>query len=109
MMLEGLGQDTRTVYDGRSALTLAQEFDPEVIISDIAMPNMDGYHLAQRLRRMGGRQLVLVALTGYGQKHDRKRAFDAGFNAHLVKPTSINDLRSLLRSFEIGGAHVERV
>lgn len=109
MMLEGLGQDTRTVYDGRSALTLAQEFDPEVIISDIAMPNMDGYHLAQRLRRMGGRQPFLVALTGYGQKHDRKRAFDAGFNAHLVKPTSINDLRSLLRSFEIGGAHVERV
>jgi CheY-like chemotaxis protein/two-component sensor histidine kinase len=109
MMLEGLGQDTRTVYDGRSALTLAQEFDPEVIISDIAMPNMDGYHLAQRLRRMGGRQPFLVALTGYGQKHDRKRAFDAGFNAHLVKPTSINDLRSLLRSFEIGGAQVERV
>ena len=109
MMLEGLGQDTRTVYDGGSALTLAQEFDPEVVISDIAMPNMDGYHLAQRLRLMSGRQPFLVALTGYGQKQDRKRVFEAGFNAHLVKPTSIDDLRSLLRSFEIGGAHVERV
>ena len=73
------------------------------------MPNMDGYHLAQRLRLMSGRQPFLVALTGYGQKQDRKRVFEAGFNAHLVKPTSIDDLRSLLRSFEIGGAHVERV
>lgn len=100
MMLEGLGQETRTVYDGSSALILAQEFDPEVVISDIAMPNMDGYHLAGQIRRMGGRQPFLVALTGYGQKHDRKRAFDAGFDAHLVKPTSLQDLRALLRHLE---------
>jgi PAS domain S-box-containing protein len=106
MMLDGLGQETRAVYDGSSALSIAEEFHPEVVISDIAMPNMDGYRLAGQLRLMGGRQPFLVALTGYGQKHDRKRAFDAGFDAHLVKPTSLQDLRVLLRHLESEGPPV---
>jgi PAS domain S-box-containing protein len=100
MMLEGLGQETRTAYDGASALMLLREFHPDVVISDIAMPTMDGYHLAQRIRQVEGAYPFLVALTGYGQKHDKKRALDSGFNAHLVKPTSIDDLREIIHGFE---------
>jgi len=100
MMLEGLDQEIRTAYDGTSALLIAQEFHPDVVISDIAMPSMDGYHLAQRIRQLEGAYPFLVALTGYGQKHDKKRALDSGFNAHLVKPTSMRDLREIIHNFE---------
>jgi PAS domain S-box-containing protein len=103
MMLEGLGQEIRTAYDGASALSIVREFHPDVVISDIAMPNMDGYHLAQRIRRLKGERPFLIALTGYGQKHDRKQALDAGFNAHLVKPTTLDDLRGVMHSLQSGG------
>ncbi len=96
MMLEGLGQDTRTAYDGASALMVMREFHPDVVFSDIAMPMMDGYHLAERIRHLDGATPFMVALTGYGQKHDKQRAFEAGFNAHLVKPTSMEDLRNVM-------------
>jgi PAS domain S-box-containing protein len=102
MMLEGLGQEIRTAYDGASALLIAQEFHPDLVISDIAMPNMDGYHLAHRIRKVKGHYPFLVALTGYGQKHDKVRAMDAGFNAHLVKPASIDDLRGVIHRLESG-------
>lgn len=105
MMLEGLGQEIRTAYDGASALSIVREFHPDVIISDIAMPNMDGYHLAQRIRRLEGERPFLIALTGYGQKHDRTRALNAGFNAHLVKPTSLDDLRGVIHSLASGGVN----
>jgi PAS domain S-box-containing protein len=105
MMLEGLGQEIRTAYDGASALSLVREFHPDVVISDIAMPNMDGYNLAQRIRKVEGERPFLIALTGYGQKHDRKRALNAGFNAHLVKPTSIEDLRGVIHALESGGVN----
>lgn len=103
MMLEGLGQEIRTAYDGASALLIAQEFHPDLVISDIAMPNMDGYHLAHRIRKVEGGIPYLVALTGYGQKHDKARALDAGFNAHLVKPASIDELRGVIQGLESRG------
>lgn len=106
MMLEGLGQEIRTAYDGTSALLIAGEFHPDVVISDIAMPNMDGYQLAQRLRKVAGVYPFLIALTGYGQKHDKQRALDAGFNAHLVKPASLEELRGALHRFESGESGV---
>jgi CheY-like chemotaxis protein len=73
-----------------------REFHPDVVFSDIAMPMMDGYHLAERIRHLDGATPFMVALTGYGQKHDKQRAFEAGFNAHLVKPTSMEDLRNVM-------------
>ena len=102
MMLEGLGQEIRIAYDGSSALLIAQEFHPDLVISDIAMPNMDGYRFAHRIRKAHGRAPFLVALTGYGQKHDQTRALDAGFNAHLVKPASIDDLRRVIHRLDSG-------
>lgn len=96
LMLEELGQDTRVAYDGRTALDMAREFRPDVVLSDIAMPGMDGYHLAERLRAREGQNPVLIALTGYGQEHDRARAYEAGFSVHLVKPTTLDSVRQVL-------------
>lgn len=96
MILEQLGQDVRTVYDGHSALQAAVDFVPEVVISDIAMPGMDGYNLAEKLRGLERPPSLLVALTGYGQKHDRHRALEAGFHLHLVKPVSMKSLGDVL-------------
>lgn len=96
LMLKGLGQESHTVYDGVSAVRAAEEFRPEVAFVDIAMPGIDGYEVARRIRQRSGHQPVLVALTGYGQQEDRRRAFEAGFDHHLVKPTSVEALRELL-------------
>ena len=97
MLLEGLGQDIRVAYDGVGALKSIAEFTPDIIFSDIAMPGMDGYSLAERVREQFGAKPVLVALTGYGQKHDRHRALTSGFNHHLVKPTSVERLEEILK------------
>jgi CheY-like chemotaxis protein len=108
LMLSGLGQEAKTAYDGMSALELADQFRPEVMFLDIAMPGMDGYEVARRIRSMNGFRPVLVALTGYGQEEDRRRAFEAGFDHHLVKPTSVDALHELLTGFariDKAGAH----
>jgi PAS domain S-box-containing protein len=98
-LLEKLGQQVRTAQSASTALECIRDDRPDVIISDIAMPNVNGYELAQRLR--SHRELdgvVLVALTGYGQDSDRQRALDAGFDHHLVKPVSVEALEQLLSS-----------
>ncbi len=96
MMLSGLGQQTQVAYDGQAAITAAVALRPEIVFLDIAMPGMDGYEVARQLRRAAGADLVLVALTGYGQEQDRQRAFAAGFDQHLVKPTTVDALHQLL-------------
>jgi CheY-like chemotaxis protein len=96
LMLSGLGQKTHVEHDGHAALAAVQAFQPEVVFLDIAMPGMDGYEVARRIRRQKGPQPVLVALTGYGQDEDRKRATEAGFDHHLVKPSSLDHLREVL-------------
>ncbi|MEY4699862.1 MAG: hypothetical protein RL326_49 [Pseudomonadota bacterium] len=96
MLLEGLGQSIRVAYDGASALKALDEFAPDIIFSDIAMPGMDGYSLAAQVRERLGDRPVLVALTGYGQKHDKQRALSSGFNHHLVKPASVEKLTEIL-------------
>jgi signal transduction histidine kinase len=93
-LLRELGNATETAHDGPSALRIATTFKPEVCLLDIGLPAMDGYELARRLRESahlaaGAR---LIALTGYGQEADRERSRTAGFDAHLVKPVSIETL-----------------
>jgi PAS domain S-box-containing protein len=98
-LLEKIGQQVRTVHDGTAALAEALAERPDVVISDIAMPVMDGYELARRLRQQPELTgVVLVALTGYGQDSDRRRAAEVGFDFHLVKPVSLDTLRNLLDS-----------
>ncbi|MBN9683876.1 MULTISPECIES: ATP-binding protein [unclassified Corallococcus] len=96
--LEFLGCTTRVAYDGPSGLEAAKAFRPEIALLDIGLPVMDGYELAQRLRRQEGpRPLKLVAVTGYGQESDRQRSKAAGFDAHLVKPLHFETLEALLK------------
>jgi len=103
LMLKGLGQVSLAVHDGVSALDAMETFRPDVVFVDIAMPGMDGYEVARRIRAMPGTQPVLVALTGFGQEDDRRRALAAGFDAHLVKPASIETVHALLAAPLRGG------
>ena len=97
-LLSKLGNhEIRMVHDGLSALEAAKAQRPEVVLLDIGLPQMDGYEVAQRLRRQPGfQETVLVALTGYGTEEDRRRSTEAGFDHHLVKPASLENLRRVL-------------
>ncbi len=97
MMLRAIGQEVAQANDGPTALAMVAEREFDLVFLDIAMPGMSGYDVARRLRAERPR-LTLVALTGYGQDDDRRQAMEAGFNHHLVKPTSIDTLRQLLSS-----------
>jgi CheY-like chemotaxis protein len=96
-LLETMGQQVRTVTDASEALESVRRERPDVVISDIGMPNIDGYELARRLREApDSERLILVALTGYGQEADKQQAKAAGFDYHLVKPLSLEALQDLL-------------
>ena len=96
-LLELMGQCARTASDGAAALAEIEASRPDVIISDIAMPHMDGFEFARRVRANPAfRGVTLVALTGFGQESDRRQAQEAGFDRHLVKPVSIAALQDLL-------------
>ncbi len=91
------GNEVRTAYNGEQALALAQEFNPQVILMDIGMPGMNGYEAAQRIRQQSnGNNILLIALTGWGQDTDRDRTREAGFDQHIVKPADPSHLRHLL-------------
>ena len=97
MLLDAAGQDARAVYDGVSALEIAESFRPEVILLDIGMPSMDGYHVVRELRARGFvPPPVIAALTGWGQDSDKKKAHEAGFDHHFTKPVSADELMAFL-------------
>ena len=92
-LLELLDYDVRTATDGATALKTTSEFQPQLILSDIGLPGMDGYELAPALRKAAGsRKLVIAAATGYGHASDRARSLAAGFDHHLVKPLDADAL-----------------
>lgn len=93
-----MGQEVYTAHDGPTALELTRKHYPEVVLLDIGLPGMDGYEVARQCRRDSGpHQMIVVAMTGYGKDEDRRRSQEAGFNAHFVKPLSLENLQSLLR------------
>lgn len=97
ILLELLGHQVRVVEDGFGALEILSENSFDAILVDIGLPAMDGYTLAGRIRALPQcRGMRLIALTGYGQEEDRRRALDAGFDQHLVKPVDIDRLQALL-------------
>jgi PAS domain S-box-containing protein len=108
LMLESLGQRPHVAYDGAAALEAYDAFEPEIAFIDIAMPGMDGYEVARRLRTGASRRPLLIALTGYGQEEDRNRALEAGFDHHLVKPATIQALREILR-FQAASSRPKRL
>lgn len=94
-----LGAEVRVARDGREALAVFAAFQPRVVLLDIGMPEMNGYEVARAIRtRYPGVATTLVALTGWGQEDDRRRAREAGFDHHLVKPAEIATLQVLLGS-----------
>jgi len=95
------GNSVRTAYDGPSALETAAAFQPNVVLLDIGLPGMNGYEVAKRIREQPQLQnVVLIALTGWGQEADRRRSHEAGFDHHLVKPVGFAALQRLLASLD---------
>lgn len=91
------GNDIRTAYDGLEAVEVAAAFLPEVILLDIGLPKLNGYEVARRIRQQPwGRDMMLVALTGWGQDDDRRLSQEAGFNFHFVKPVDLDALEKFL-------------
>jgi PAS domain S-box-containing protein len=97
MMLRAMGHVATVLNDSSAALSWIEEHQPDGVFLDIAMPGMDGYEVARRIHLFNlPRRPLLIALTGYGQDEDRQRAFDAGFDHHVVKPISANELERIL-------------
>ena len=97
MMLSIMGHDTRTAHDGESAVATAESFLPDVVLLDIGLPKLNGYEVAQRIRRTSwGESMYLIAVTGWGQDEDRQRSSEVGLNQHMVKPVEPAALEKLL-------------
>ena len=95
-LLRHRGHEVRAVFDGPEALEEAARFTPDAVVLDIGLPGMDGYETARRLRQLpGGRHMMIVAVTGWGQDEDRRRSKEAGFDHHLVKPAHPDAIEQL--------------
>jgi len=100
MLLEFLGHEVRIEATGASALDAIRTTDFQAVLIDIGLPDMDGYEVARQIRMLpGSRTKLLVALTGYGQEEDKRRALSAGFDQHLIKPVDVEHLQNLLTDF----------
>jgi CheY-like chemotaxis protein len=97
LLLRVFGHQVLSVYDGPDALAAALTFRPDIIFLDIGMPNMDGYEVARQFRATPeGASTFLVALTGFGRTEDSRRAEEAGFDRHILKPLEVTALKELL-------------
>ncbi len=97
LLLQIAGHEVHTAFDGEAAISSAEKLRPEVALLDIGMPKANGYEVARRIREHPwGKQIYLVAITGWGQGADKRRAQEAGFDAQLVKPVAPEDLNRLL-------------
>ena len=97
MLLKITGHETQTAHDGVQAVEVAKTFHPQAILLDIGLPKMDGFQACQEIRSQPwGQEIVMIALTGWGQEEDRRKSREAGFNGHLVKPVDHSDLMKLL-------------
>ncbi len=97
MLLRLQGHEVRVAFSGVAALEMTKTYSPDAVFLDIGMPGMDGYEVARRMRQQPGLgDVVLAALTGWGQQEDRRRTGEAGFNHHLVKPPEPKALENVL-------------
>jgi CheY-like chemotaxis protein len=99
-LLELDGHTVEVAAEGTQGIDLARAKRPDVALIDIGLPGLDGYEVARRVRALGPNCPVLIALTGYSQPEDRRRAQEAGFDAHLVKPVDPSALTRLLTTLE---------
>ena len=97
VMLRILGHEVQTALDGLEAIEKAEKFRPEVIVLDVGMPMLDGYEAASRIRQLPwGQEVVLIAVTGWGNEKDKLKSAEAGFNLHLVKPVDATTILEAL-------------
>jgi CheY-like chemotaxis protein len=109
VLLALLGVESRTAHDGVSALEALDEYRPSAILLDLGMPGMDGYEVAQRVRQHPhGRDVALVALTGWSHERDRRRATETGFDHFVIKPLDFEVLRQLLARLPSPAARARR-
>lgn len=104
LLLQEMGYRTHVVHDGGAALEAIKTFEPQVALIDIGLPVIDGYEVAQTVRRMPGRdKLPLIAVTGYGQASDHERVMEAGFDEHVVKPLDAARISELIEKMMTAG------
>lgn len=97
ILLRRLGYEVHVAHDGPSAIATAESSRPHAALLDIGLPGMNGYEVAEQLRRIAElHSCILIAMTGYGMQEDRERSQQAGFLHHLVKPVRIDEVRTLL-------------
>ena len=97
MLLQLSGHEVHTANDGLAGVELAERVRPEVVLLDIGMPRLNGYEACRRIREQPwGKDMLIIALTGWGQEEDRRATMETGFNAHLVKPVDHDALLKLL-------------
>ena len=103
MLLEITGNETYMAHDGVEAVEAIETHRPEVVLLDIGLPRLDGHEVCRRVREQPwGKDIVMIALTGWGQADDRRKSEEAGFNGHLVKPVDYDSLLELLSSLTNG-------
>jgi CheY-like chemotaxis protein len=101
MGVELLGNEVFSAADAGLALAAVEAHRPDIAFMDVGLPDMDGYELARRIRQLDYQsEIRLVAVTGYGRATDRQRALDAGFDDHLVKPVSLQQIQNVLETLD---------
>jgi DNA-binding response OmpR family regulator len=96
------GHTVRTALDGPAALEAARAEPPDVVLLDLALPGMDGYQVARRLRgQPTERRPVIVAVSGFGEREDRVRSYESGIDLHLTKPVDPEEVRALLERLQV--------
>jgi PAS domain S-box-containing protein len=109
MLLEFLGAEVLVAHDGHAALAAIRSYQPAVVLLDLGMPGMNGLEVARRIREDPvSRDITLVALTGWGQREDRRRTTEAGFDYHLVKPADVGMLQSILSMRDLQASDATR-
>jgi CheY-like chemotaxis protein/two-component sensor histidine kinase len=104
LLLQEMGYHTHVVHDGAAALQAMGQFEPQLALVDIGLPVIDGYEVAQTVRRTPGREnLPLIAITGYGQASDHVRVMEAGFDEHVVKPLDAAHVSELIEKMVTAG------
>lgn len=99
-MLQLMGHDTELAHDGLEAVERAETYRPDLVLLDIGLPQINGYEAARRIREhQWGKHMLVIALTGWGQEEDKRRAMEAGFDHHLTKPVGFEVLEKLLIQF----------
>ena len=97
MLMQSFGHESRVCHDGVEALREAIDYEPDVVLLDIGLPGLSGYEVARRIRmEPWGSTALLIAVTGWGHEEDKRRALEAGFDYHMTKPLSLEDLKSTL-------------